>query len=111
MQCCTGCGPPTGDLQTIQLLNESDTVLASGVGTLTTSQGLSTTDLITKFKIKIISHNGEAFGEEEYAIAVKKGNTELLNQINASIQKMLDDGTISSLSAEYLDKDTTSEEE
>ena len=53
----------------------------------------------------------DAFEAEEYAIAVKKGNTELLNQINTSIQKMLDDGTISSLSAEYLDKDTSSEEE
>ena len=41
--------------------------------------------------------------KEEYAIAVKKGNTELLNQINSSIQKMLDDGTISELSAKYLD--------
>ena len=60
--------------------------------------------------LKIVE-DPEAFGEEEYAIAVKKGNTELLNQINSSIQKMLDDGTISSLSAEYLDKDTTSEEE
>ena len=47
-----------------------------------------------------------AFEAEEYAIAVKKGNTELLNQINASIQKMLDNGTVSELSAKYLDMDT-----
>ena len=46
-----------------------------------------------------------AFEAEEYAIAVKKGNTELLNQINASIQKMLDNGTVSELSAKYLDMD------
>jgi len=24
MQCCTGCGPPTGDLQTIQLLTKQE---------------------------------------------------------------------------------------
>ena len=54
-----------------------------------------------------IVEDEEAFGAEQYAIAVKKGNTELLNQINDSIQKMLDNGTISNLSAEYLDKDTT----
>ena len=47
-----------------------------------------------------------AFEAEEYAIAVKKGNTELLNQINASIQKMLDNGTVSELSAKYLDAET-----
>lgn len=52
--------------------------------------------------LKIVE-DSDAFGNEEYAIAVKKGNTELLNQINSSIQKMLDDGTISDLSAKYLD--------
>ena len=55
--------------------------------------------------LKIVTDN-EAFGEEQYAIAVKKGNTELLNQINTSIQKMIDDGTISELSAKYLDAET-----
>ncbi len=53
--------------------------------------------------LKIVEDT-DAFGSEEYAIAVKKGNTELLNQINTSIQKMLDDGTISDLSAKYLDE-------
>ena len=59
--------------------------------------------------LKIVE-DASAFEGEEYAIAVKKGNTELLNQINASIQKMLDDGTISSLSAEYLDADTSGDD-
>ena len=53
--------------------------------------------------LKIVE-DPSAFDAEEYAIAVKKGNTELLDQINASIQKMLDDGTISDLSAKYLDE-------
>ena len=55
--------------------------------------------------LKIVE-DPDAFEAEEYAIAVKKGNTELLNQINASVQKMLDDGTVSELSAKYLDVDT-----
>ena len=55
--------------------------------------------------LKIVE-DASAFEGEEYAIAVKKGNTELLNQINASIQKMLDNGTVSELSAKYLDMDT-----
>ncbi len=53
--------------------------------------------------LKIVE-DPEAFEAEEYAIAVKKGNTELLNKINASIEKMLKDGTISEIAAQYSDK-------
>lgn len=59
--------------------------------------------------IKIVEDTS-AFEAEEYGIAVKKGNTELLDEINASIDKMLSDGTISSISAQYLDADTSSDE-
>jgi polar amino acid transport system substrate-binding protein len=52
--------------------------------------------------LKIVEDN-ETFGEEQYAIAVKKGNTELLDKVNASIEKMLADGTISELSAQYAE--------
>ena len=52
--------------------------------------------------LKIVE-DADAFGSEEYGIAVKKGNTELLNQINTEVQKLLDDGTISELSAKYLE--------
>ena len=48
-----------------------------------------------------IVEDTEAFGAEEYAIAVKKGNEELLGKINASIEKMLADGTISEIAAKY----------
>ncbi len=50
-----------------------------------------------------IVEDAEAFASEEYAIAVKKGNTELLNQINTAIEKMLADGTVSELAAKYTD--------
>ncbi|MCQ2526131.1 MAG: basic amino acid ABC transporter substrate-binding protein [Lachnospiraceae bacterium] len=49
----------------------------------------------------VIVTDEEAFGSEQYAIAVKKGNTELLNKINATIEKMLEDGTIANLSDKY----------
>lgn len=52
--------------------------------------------------LKIVE-DAEAFDSEEYGIAVKKDNTELLEKINASIQKMLDEGTVSELSAKYSD--------
>jgi len=49
---------------------------------------------------KIVEDNN-AFEAEEYGIAVQKGNTELLNKINASVEKMLADGTISELAVQY----------
>lgn len=52
--------------------------------------------------LKIVE-DSSAFDSEEYAIAVKKGNTELLDKINTSIEKMLDDGTISELGAKYTE--------
>lgn len=48
--------------------------------------------------------DASAFEGEEYAIAVKKGNKELLDKINATLQKMLDDGTIDALGAKYADQ-------
>ncbi|SFU58321.1 basic amino acid ABC transporter substrate-binding protein [Butyrivibrio sp. M55] len=50
-----------------------------------------------------IVEDPSAFESEEYAIAVKKGNTELLKTINEAIDKMLADGTISEFAAKYAD--------
>lgn len=50
--------------------------------------------------LKIVE-DAEAFESEEYAIAVAKGNQELLDKINASIEKMLEDGTVSEFAAKY----------
>ena len=51
----------------------------------------------------VIVEDPSAFESEEYAIAVKKGNTELLKTINEAIDKMLADGTISEFAAKYAD--------
>ena len=50
--------------------------------------------------LKIVEDDS-AFASEEYAIAVKKGNTELLNKINAAVEKFLADGTVSELGVKY----------
>lgn len=55
--------------------------------------------------IKIVE-DASAFESEEYAIAVKKGNTELLEMINSSIEAMLADGTVSELGAKYTEEIT-----
>jgi len=52
--------------------------------------------------LKIVE-DSNAFASEEYAIAVKKGNKELLDTINKAIDKMLADGTVSEFAAKYTD--------
>lgn len=52
--------------------------------------------------LKIVE-DASAFESEEYAIAVKKGNTELLDKINAVIDTMLADGTIAELGVHYIE--------
>ncbi|MBQ3028091.1 MAG: transporter substrate-binding domain-containing protein [Lachnospiraceae bacterium] len=51
-----------------------------------------------------IMEDDAAFGNEEYAIAVNKENTELLEQINEILGKMIADGTINELSAKYSEQ-------
>ncbi|NMB96400.1 MAG: basic amino acid ABC transporter substrate-binding protein, partial [Clostridiaceae bacterium] len=41
------------------------------------------------------------FEEEQYAMAVKKGNKKLLEQINKALQKLIDDGTYDSILDKY----------
>lgn len=52
--------------------------------------------------LKIVPDD-EAFGDEEYAIAVNKKDTELLEQINKILTKMIEDGTVKTLSEKYAD--------
>lgn len=52
--------------------------------------------------LKIVE-DAEAFASEEYAIAVQKGNTELLDLINKAIEAKLADGTIAELAVKYTE--------
>ncbi|MDE6845668.1 MAG: transporter substrate-binding domain-containing protein [Lachnospiraceae bacterium] len=52
--------------------------------------------------LKIVE-DSEAFESEEYAIAVQKGNTALLDMINTAIEAKLADGTISELGVQYTE--------
>lgn len=44
----------------------------------------------------------ESFTEEAYAIAVKKGNTELLDKINAALKTLKENGTLDEIVANYI---------
>lgn len=46
-----------------------------------------------------------AYAEEEYAIAVKKGNTELLDQVNQAIQELKESGKLEEIVAKYITAD------
>lgn len=45
---------------------------------------------------------GEPMNKEEYAIAVQKGNTELLDQLNQAIDELQEDGTIDEIMNKYI---------
>ena len=45
---------------------------------------------------------------EEYAICLKKGNTELTEKMNAAISELKDDGTLDKIMANYIGDDTGS---
>ncbi len=55
--------------------------------------------------LKIVEDSA-AFESEEYAIAVRKGNTELLDMINKAVEAKLADGTISDLGVKYTEETT-----
>ena len=42
------------------------------------------------------------YANEDYAICVKKGNSELLDKINAAIMELTEDGTIAAIVAKYI---------
>ena len=52
--------------------------------------------------IKILE---EEFAVEEYALCVKKGNSELLSKINAALKKLKGDGTIDKINTNYIGTD------
>ena len=63
--------------QPVKLLNSTGTsTLQSGVGSITTTQTLSTTDLTTKYIIQVSSHNGENYGVNEYELWIRQKSKE-----------------------------------
>ncbi|MDO5425642.1 MAG: transporter substrate-binding domain-containing protein [Eubacteriales bacterium] len=53
----------------------------------------------------------EAFTEEEYAIAIAKDNTELLDKVNASLADLKESGKLQEIIDKYINTDTDNSEE
>ncbi|PMY00302.1 amino acid ABC transporter substrate-binding protein, partial [Pseudomonas sp. MPR-R5A] len=49
----------------------------------------------------------ELLGKSEQAIAVAKENEELLEKINAALEKLHEDGTLAEISKKYIGEDIT----
>ena len=43
-----------------------------------------------------------AYADEDYAIAIKKGNTELLDKVNGALETLKDNGTLDEIVAKYI---------
>ena len=49
------------------------------------------------------------FETEEYAMCVKKGNTELLDEMNKALEELKEDGTVDKIIGNYIGDDTNAE--
>ena len=97
-QCVQDLGYPyeafkKGSEAVLELLNGKCDVVV--IDSATAAKYVADNDKLT------IVEDEEAFGSEEYAIAVKKGNLDLLEKINNVIDKMLESGEISEIAAKY----------
>ena len=43
-----------------------------------------------------------SYADEDYAIAIKKGNTELLDKVNGALETLKDNGTLDEIVAKYI---------
>lgn len=102
----------TGDLYVSDLEEENTTVERY-------SKGFEAVQALSQGKIDAVVIDGEpaktfvsqteglkileeSFTDEEYAIAVKKGNTELLDKINAALKTLKENGTLDEIVAKYI---------
>ena len=98
-----------GVAEAIKLFPSVSLLLADG--TLYQTQGKIDAVLIDKqpaqYFIKDqadLSILDEAFAEEDYAIAFKKGNTELKDKVNKALEELKADGTIDKIIGKYIGK-------
>ena len=59
-------------------------------------------ELSDMFHLKAIEIIADAYSIEEYAIALQKGNTELLDKINAALEELIADGTVAGIVNKYI---------
>ena len=58
-------------------------------------------------KFNILDDN---FGEEEYGVGIRKGDTEMVDAFNKAYKELQDDGTLAQISTKWFDADITIQE-
>ena len=49
----------------------------------------------------------DSLSEEEYGVGFKKGNTELRDKVQSTLEEMAEDGTLQEVSEKWFSKDVT----
>lgn len=75
---------------------------AGGVDAVVADNGVVTNYLANNTSAKFKSVNDPAFQPEQYGIAVKKGNTELLEKLNKGLADIKADGTYDQIYSKYF---------
>lgn len=60
-----------------------------------------------EYKFNILDDN---FGEEEYGVGIRKGDTEMVDAFNKAYKELQDDGTLAQISTKWFDADITIKE-
>lgn len=111
----------SGDLMIDEALAEGGILAASGATTTKSKTGgLAVQELVNgkidvvvidnapaqefakKFADKGVKASKVAMGDEKYAIAVKKGNNEMLNKINEAMKALEENGKFAEITAKYF---------
>lgn len=101
----------TGDLKASELVGDENVERYNSFFEAVQSlkQGKIDAVMIDKAPAKVflaqnedLKQAGEDLDKEEYAIAVQKGNTELLDKLNAAIDELQEDGTIDEIMNKYI---------
>ena len=64
-------------------------------------------NFFSKDKFNILDEN---FGEEEYGVGIRKGDTEMLEAFNKAYKELQDEGTLAEISIKWFGEDITIKE-
>ena len=95
--------PGVGDVKTFPKDTDAQAALMAGRTDAWVGDKFTGLDLVKAQKGKVVQ--GEMLFKERIAMAVKKGNSSLLKELNAALAKALSNGTYAKISSQYFGQD------
>ena len=95
--------PGVGDVKTFPKDTDAQAALMAGRTDAWVGDKFTGLDLVKAQKGKVVQ--GEMLFKERIAMAVKKGNSSLLKDLNAALAKALSNGTYAKISSQYFGQD------